>query len=121
MRERDRAREGERERRERREREREIKKAQAVFRVCVDPLHVCVCTCVFMCLCVPLSHASLPIGRRSCLGEQLVRREVFLFFTRILHKFRLSVPEGHTLPPAQGYTRVITKPPPFKLAATLRE
>ena len=41
-------------------------------------------------------------GRRSCLGEQLAKQELFLFFTHLVMSFEFKVPEGETLPPQKG-------------------
>jgi cytochrome P450 len=34
------------------------------------------------------------IGKRSCLGEQLGRQQVFLFFVGLLQQFDISLPDG---------------------------
>ena len=38
------------------------------------------------------------IGRRYCLGQSLAEKEFFLFFTGILHQFKLERVEGECLP-----------------------
>ena len=38
-------------------------------------------------------------GRRSCLGEQLAKQELFLFLAHLIQNFEFKVPEGETLPP----------------------
>ena len=38
------------------------------------------------------------IGRRYCLGQSLAEKEFFLFFTGILHRFKLERVEGECLP-----------------------
>ncbi|XP_075895314.1 cytochrome P450 2J4-like isoform X2 [Nelusetta ayraudi] len=58
-------------------------------------------------------------GKRVCLGEQLARMELFLFFTCLLQRFSLSMPAGEqpTLEFKLGGARA---PKPYQLCATLR-
>ncbi|CAH2245818.1 cytochrome P450 2K1-like [Pelobates cultripes] len=45
-------------------------------------------------------------GRRSCVGENLAKMELFLFFTRLLQNFTFKAPPGEELDitPALGFT-----------------
>lgn len=45
----------------------------------------------------PEYHIPFSIGKRSCPGESYAMMEVFLYFTSILQKFSVSVPDGVTL------------------------
>ncbi|XP_036969489.1 cytochrome P450 2J6-like [Acanthopagrus latus] len=58
-------------------------------------------------------------GKRVCLGEQLARMELFLFFTSVLQRFSLSAPPGEqpTLEFKLGATRC---PKPYRLCAVPR-
>uniref|UniRef100_A0A3Q0RLT8 Uncharacterized protein n=1 Tax=Amphilophus citrinellus TaxID=61819 RepID=A0A3Q0RLT8_AMPCI len=66
-------------------------------------------------------EAFLPFsaGKRVCLGEQLARMELFLFFTSILQRFSLSPPAGEqpSLEFRLGGTRC---PKPYRLCAVPR-
>lgn len=65
-----------------------------------------------------LSHCA-STGKRVCLGEQLARMELFLFFTCLLQRFSFSAPAGvqPTLDFKMGFAR---SPKPYQLCATLR-
>ncbi|XP_076134266.1 cytochrome P450 2J2-like isoform X1 [Alosa pseudoharengus] len=66
-------------------------------------------------------EAFLPfsIGKRACLGEQLARMELFLFFTSLLHRFSFSAPEG--VEPSLEFRFGVTRTPqPYQLCAVPR-
>ncbi|XP_066568938.1 cytochrome P450 2J2 [Amia ocellicauda] len=58
-------------------------------------------------------------GRRVCLGEQLARMELFLFFTSLLQRFSFSPPPGEEpkLEIQEGFTLC---PQPFQICASPR-
>ncbi|XP_030626549.1 cytochrome P450 2J6 [Chanos chanos] len=58
-------------------------------------------------------------GKRVCLGEQLARMELFLFFTSLLQHFTFSAPPG--VEPTLDYKMGAThSPKPYKLCAVPR-
>ncbi|NXK35717.1 CP2DH protein, partial [Piprites chloris] len=59
-------------------------------------------------------------GRRVCLGEQLARMELFLFFTTLLQKFTFVVPEDQPRPREDGHFAFTNSPHPYLLQAVPR-
>ncbi|KAM8938751.1 vitamin D 25-hydroxylase [Pelodytes ibericus] len=59
------------------------------------------------------------LGRRHCLGEQLARMEMYLFFTSLLQRFHLHFPHGFVpnLKPKLGMT---LQPYPYLICAERR-
>ncbi|XP_053564901.1 cytochrome P450 2C5-like [Bombina bombina] len=59
-------------------------------------------------------------GRRSCVGENFAKTELFLIFTRLLQKFTFQLPPGVSdvdFSPAVGFTRA---PKPYLMCAVPR-
>jgi hypothetical protein len=55
------------------------------------------------------------VGRRVCLGDVLAKAELFLFFSTILHTFKLTLPPGATVPDLRGQAGVTVSPQSFKV------
>ncbi|XP_035677884.1 cytochrome P450 2D4-like [Branchiostoma floridae] len=60
------------------------------------------------------------VGRRVCLGEQLARMELFLFFSCLLQSFTFNTPEGAPPPNTDGILGITWTPNPYQLCATPR-
>ncbi|NXJ88093.1 CP2DH protein, partial [Corythaixoides concolor] len=67
-------------------------------------------------------EAFLPFsaGRRACLGEQLARMELFIFFTTLLQKFTFVVPENQPRPQEGGHFALTRSPHPYEVQAVPR-
>ncbi|XP_068135137.1 cytochrome P450 2K1-like [Hyperolius riggenbachi] len=67
------------------------------------------------------NEASIPfsLGKRSCVGENLAKMELFLFFTSLLQTFTFHAPPGAELDltPALGFTNA---PLPYEICAIPR-
>ncbi|KAI8497864.1 hypothetical protein Bbelb_245160 [Branchiostoma belcheri] len=61
------------------------------------------------------------MGRRVCLGEQLARMELFLFFTSLMQHFTFKLPEGAPLPSTMGKVGFANTAEDFDLHAIPRE
>ncbi|XP_039271391.2 cytochrome P450 2J6-like isoform X1 [Styela clava] len=59
---------------------------------------------------------SFSVGPRNCMGEQLARKEVFLFLVAMLQQFRIESDPAHPLPPLEkGVYGVAYSPYDFKV------
>ncbi|XP_054772586.2 cytochrome P450 2U1-like [Lytechinus pictus] len=58
------------------------------------------------------------IGRRRCMGEQLAKVELFIFFTHLLHRFKFETPEG-TPPLMKARNGATLNPEEFEICASL--
>ncbi|XP_041465907.1 cytochrome P450 2C15-like [Lytechinus variegatus] len=54
-------------------------------------------------------------GRRVCLGEQLAKMEMFLFFTNVLQRFRITLPPGVQPNYDHGHCMKILVPQAYEL------
>ncbi|XP_077204267.1 cytochrome P450 2J4-like [Paroedura picta] len=59
-------------------------------------------------------------GVRACLGEQLARIELFIFFTRLLRSFTFQPPEGVKKINEEPVVRLVNPPHPYKICAIPR-
>uniref|UniRef100_A0A8C3LKL9 Uncharacterized protein n=1 Tax=Chrysolophus pictus TaxID=9089 RepID=A0A8C3LKL9_CHRPC len=67
-------------------------------------------------------EAFLPFsaGRRVCLGEQLARMELFIFFTTLMQKFTFVIPEDQPRPREDSHFVLSNCPYPYQLQAVPR-
>ncbi|XP_028329698.1 vitamin D 25-hydroxylase [Gouania willdenowi] len=60
------------------------------------------------------------LGRRQCLGEQLAKMEMFLFFTTLMQRFHLQFPPG-TIPTVTPKLGMTLQPKPYSICAVRRQ
>lgn len=61
------------------------------------------------------SYMPFSAGRRVCLAESLGKIQLFLFISRLLHKFRFSIPSGTKAPDLEGIFGASLCPKPYQL------
>ncbi|XP_782309.3 cytochrome P450 2J5 [Strongylocentrotus purpuratus] len=54
-------------------------------------------------------------GKRMCMGDQLAKMELFLFFTMIVQQIKFSLPPGADPLPMDGLLEIARKPKPFQV------
>ena len=67
-----------------------------------------------------LSYLPFGAGRRVCLAESLGKIQLFLFISRLLHKFRFSVPHDAKEPDLEGIFGSSLCPKPYHLCIERR-
>ncbi|XP_069593145.1 cytochrome P450 2D14-like [Ranitomeya imitator] len=60
------------------------------------------------------------IGRRACLGEQLARMELFLFFTTFLQQLTFEIPNDQPRPREDPFFALTLSPQPYNIHVTAR-
>ncbi|KAK1798649.1 hypothetical protein P4O66_006664 [Electrophorus voltai] len=60
------------------------------------------------------------VGRRHCLGEQLAKMELFIFFTTLLQRFCLHFPQG-VIPSLRPRLGMTLQPLPYSICAVRRQ
>ncbi|XP_011495207.1 PREDICTED: probable cytochrome P450 303a1 [Ceratosolen solmsi marchali] len=68
------------------------------------------------------NNAFIPfgLGKRRCLGENLARSTLFVYFTNILHHFDFEIDEKYAKPDINGFDGFVVSPKPFYLKLTKR-
>ncbi|XP_063360044.1 cytochrome P450 18a1-like [Cydia amplana] len=64
---------------------------------------------------LPDTFIPFGVGRRLCLGEQVAKTELFLFFANIMNSYTFYLPEGDPMPELEGVMGVIHAPLPYQL------
>ncbi|XP_073442752.1 cytochrome P450 2D14-like isoform X2 [Dendrobates tinctorius] len=60
------------------------------------------------------------IGRRACVGEQLARMELFLFFTTFLQQLTFEIPNDQPRPREDPYFAITQSPHPYNIRVVAR-
>ncbi|XP_037377030.1 steroid 17-alpha-hydroxylase/17,20 lyase-like [Talpa occidentalis] len=68
-----------------------------------------------------LSYLPFGAGPRTCVGEMLARRELFLFMAWLLQRFDLEVPDDGHMPALEGIPNVVFLIEPFKVKIKVRD
>lgn len=55
------------------------------------------------------------IGKRRCMGENLAKASLFLYFATFMHAFDMIIPHGVSMPNTQPNDGITLQPKPFQL------
>ena len=61
------------------------------------------------------------VGKRSCVGEQLARQEIFLFLAALLQKFHFKPPEGQKIIDVREIWGLSVTPSAYEVCMIARE
>ncbi|CAK1552159.1 unnamed protein product [Leptosia nina] len=64
---------------------------------------------------IPEYFIPFGVGRRVCLGDQLARMELFLFFANLMNHYDFMLPEGDEMPALEGSFGTIHAPHPYRI------
>lgn len=71
-------------------------------------------------LIIPDFFLAFSAGRRSCIGEQLARKELFIYFANIMQNLSIVLPAGAEKPSLEKQVGVVMYPLPFEIEVKLR-
>jgi len=77
-----------------------------------------------MCLVMVITYQTTlndVVGKRSCLGEQLARQEIFLFLVSLLQNFYFKPPEGQDSIDVQELWTVTNAPSDYEVRMVERD
>ncbi|XP_066592768.1 methyl farnesoate epoxidase-like [Prorops nasuta] len=60
------------------------------------------------------------LGKRRCMGENLARSSLFLYFASVIHKFDVEMSPEHDQPDLNGFDGFTVSPKPYHLKLKLR-
>jgi len=67
---------------------------------------------------LPKNYMPFSAGKRNCMGEQLAKMELFLFFTTVVQQLRFSVAPGTETPSYVGEVELVRRPKDYKVAVS---
>ncbi|XP_077997362.1 cytochrome P450 2D28-like [Glandiceps talaboti] len=68
----------------------------------------------------PESFLPFSTGPRACLGEQLAKSELFIFFCTLMHRFHFEIPQGESRPTDDPHIGISLSPTPYKVCIKQR-
>lgn len=55
------------------------------------------------------------LGKRRCIGENIARSSLFIYFASFMHAFKMAIPSGVDLPDITPMDGITLQPKPFKV------
>ena len=53
-----------------------------------------------------------------CMGDQLAKMELFIFFTSMVQQMKFSLPHGRDAIPLDGLLDIVHRPKPFEIVVS---